>query len=310
MSNLEDVEFSDSDEDWEDMEEEEQEKGKERRNRTPLPILSWGCDRFKVPDRLGAFLASCTLADEGLITPENLFKVVDPTKLRRQRLKWGKATGQKQRDKGKRLPGLYTDGLRSATLVRKTKKALVATGKRGKGATREVTSVSNEVEVQDNFPIVGMPGAEFLTHVTPENGTGVALAKELEAVVRELDMPIKVIGMDGCKVNTGPHNGAIRLLELQLNEPLQWVICGLHLNELLWWHILCSADGDTAGPDRLSGPIGSQLHKDVWTEDVAKFAPIPGKVPTIPPEVVQKLSRDQQLAYKYSHTIVKQVLKF
>ena len=29
-----------------------------------------------------------------------------------------------------------------------------------------------------------------------------ALAKELEAVVRELDMPIKVIDMDGCKVNT------------------------------------------------------------------------------------------------------------
>ena len=40
----------------------------------------------------------------------------------------------------------------------------------------------------------------------------------------------------------------IRVLELLLNYPLQWVVFGLHLNELLWWHILCSVDWDTAGP--------------------------------------------------------------
>ena len=40
--------------------------------------------------------------------------------------------------------------------------------KRGRGATREVSSVSNEVEIQDHYPILGMPGAEFLTHVTRE----------------------------------------------------------------------------------------------------------------------------------------------
>ena len=38
-------------------------------------------------------------------------------------------------------------------------------------------------------------------------------------MVRELDMPIKVIGMDGCKVNTGPHSGGIMMLELLLNDP-------------------------------------------------------------------------------------------
>ena len=148
-----------------------------------------------------------------------------------------------------------------------------------------------------------MPGVEYVTHVTPEDGSGLTLAKELEATVREYDMPLKVIGMDGCPLNTGPHTGAIRMLELFLGLPHQWVICGLHLNELLWWHILCTADGGTSGPDRLIGPVGSLLHKDVWTKAVVKFAPIPGKVPTVPPEVVKKLSRDQYLADLYSQAV-------
>ena len=311
--NLDDMEMSDGDsetdsetdseEEWEDIGEEEQEKEKKKRNRKPLPIISGGCDRVGVSDRVGAFIANCALAEYGIITLENTFHVIDPTKLRHQRIKWGNATGKDKREKTRKLPGLYTDGKRSPTLVRRTKVTKVATGKKGRGATRDVTSVSNEVETLDHFPILAMPGAEFVTHVTPEDGTGAALARELEAVVRMQDIPIKVVGMDGCAVNTGPHSGAIRMLELNRNEPLQWVICGLHLNELLWWHILASVDGGTAGPDRLSGPIGSHLHEDVWTGDVAKFAPIPGKVPTLPPEVVQQLSRDQQLAYQYSHAV-------
>ena len=166
-----------------------------------------------------------------------------------------------------------------------------------------MTSTSNKLEVEDHFPILAMPGAQFVTHVTPEDGTGLSLAKELETVVREQDMPIKVIGMDGCAVNTGPHTGAIRLLELMLTKPLQWVICGLHLNELLWWHILSSADGGTSGPERLSGPVGHVLHEDLWKQPVVKFAAIPGKVPELPPGVVKRLSRDQHLAYLYCHAV-------
>ena len=310
MVNLDEMEMMsdgeselDSNDEWQDVEEDNKEKEKKKRNRKALPIISAGCDRFRLSDRVGAYIANCTLAEFGIITAENTFHLIDPTKLRRQRLFWGKATAGKKKTQAKMLPGLYTDGLRSSTLVRRTKVTKVATGKRGRGATREVSTVSNEVEIKDNFPILGMPGAEYVTHVTPEDGTGLTLAKELESVVRQYEMPIKVIGMDGCPVNTGAHSGAIRTLELLLGHTLQWMICGLHLNELLWWHILLSADGGTSGPDRLSGPIGSLLHEDVWTQPVAKFAPIPGKVPTVPEEVVTKLSRDQKLAYRYSHAV-------
>ena len=189
---------------------------------------------MKVGDVKGAFLGKCALIDYGIVTPEDTFHIINPTKLRRQRLKYGKETATKRRVLANKLADLYTDGKRSPTLVRKSKVTKVAAGKRGRGATREVSSTSNEMEVQDHFPILEMPGAQYVTHVSPEDGTVVCLAKELEDVVRTEQMPLKVVGMDRCPTITGPHTGAIRMLELLLNITLQWVICGLHLLELLW----------------------------------------------------------------------------
>ena len=122
MVNLNEVELSDSDsnEEWEDMEEEGQEKEEKRRNRKQLPILAEGCDRARVPDRVGTLIANCALIEYGIITPEDTFHVIDPSKLRRQRMKWGKTTGQKNKEKAKGMAGLYGDGKRSPTLVRKT----------------------------------------------------------------------------------------------------------------------------------------------------------------------------------------------
>ena len=113
----------------------------------------------------------------------------------------------------------------------------------------------------------------------------------------------RVIGMDGCSVNTGIHNGAIRLIEVHLQDVLQHVICGLHMNELVFWHILCETDGVTKGPDSLSGPVGSTLSDDIWLDPVVNYQPVPGKVPELPEDVVEQLSRDQQLAYQYAHAV-------
>ena len=110
--------------------------------------------------------------------------------------------------------------------------------------------------------------------------------------------------MDGCAVNTGVHSGAIRLVEVKTGDAVQHVICGLHMNELVFWHILCDTDGVTKGPDSLSGPVGSTLSKDVWLEPVVYFKALPGKVPVLPDEVIKDLSRDQKLAYRYAHAIM------
>ena len=93
-----------------------------------------------------------------------------------------------------------------------------------------------------------------------------------------------------------------------LAQPLQHAICGLHLNELLFWHILSETDGVTKGPDSLSGPVGSTLTEAVWKHPVVNFQKLSGKVPVLPETVVQDLSRDQYLAYRYAHAIMSGVM--
>ena len=181
-------------------------------------------------------------------------------------------------------------------------------GGRGRAVWKNVPKTSNSLVIEDHYPVLSQPGGEYATHVTPKEGTGLGLAKELFAVILERDWDVKVIGMDGCPVNTGIHNGAIRQLEVLLSKPLQHVICGLHLNELLFWHILSETDGVTKGPDSLSGPVGSTLSEDMWKDPVVNFQPIAGKVPILPDSVVQDLSRDQSLVYRYAHAVMTGVM--
>nr|CAI5869897.1 unnamed protein product [Callosobruchus analis] len=58
---------------------------------------------------------------------------------------------------------------------------------------------------------------------------------------------LKGIGCDGTNVNTGWKGGAIRLIEEQLERPLQWAICK-------------KMDDHTKGPHNYLGPIGSLLN--------------------------------------------------
>ena len=100
------------------------------------------------------------------------------------------------------LHGLYTDGKRCSTLVRKETTTKVAVpGARGPGASKNVTTTSNQFEIQDHYPVVAMPGNQYITHITPEKGTGKCLAKEMAGVARETGMTVKLVGMDGCPVN-------------------------------------------------------------------------------------------------------------
>ena len=55
--------------------------------------------------------------------------------------------------------------------------------------------------------------------------------------------------------------------------------------------------------DSFTGPIGTSLQQDVWTEPLVIFTAVPGKVPELPVEVVKQLSRDQALAYRWAHAI-------
>ena len=103
----------------------------------------------------------------------------------------------------------------------------------------------------EHFTCVSEPGSSYLTHVTPTDATGREIASELVAVIRERNIKLEVMGMDGCSVNTGIHRGVIRVTEQELNMVVQHIICLLHLNELPFRHELCAVDGVTSGPGKL-----------------------------------------------------------
>ena len=121
-------------------------------------------------------------------------------------------------------------------------------GKRGRGSKKTVATTSIKTVMQEHFTCVSEPVGEYLTHVTPCDATGRAIAKELVAVVREKNIQLEVMGMDGCSVNTGIHNGVICVTEQELGVPVQHIICLLHLNELHFRHELHNVDGVTSGP--------------------------------------------------------------
>ena len=301
--NHDDQDEDNDDDDWEDIDQEGTVQQKGSYNTMCLKHFAKALDRYFVPDRAGALIGNGLLRDLGIVKRGDTTKLICPSKIRRQREKWGKVL-IKEKKKEKLPQGIYTDGKRVPTLIRETKVTKVQVpGGRGRAAYRTVSSTSNKVVVQDHYPVLAEPSGEFVTHITPREGTGLALAEELVAVIRDREAHIRVLGMDGCSVNTGIHNGAIRLVEVLLGDVVQHVICGLHLNELVFWHILAETDGVTKGPDSLSGPIGSTLHMDIWTDPAITFKPIPSKVPDLPEEVIKDLSRDQLLAYKYAKAI-------
>ena len=124
-------------------------------------------------------------------------------------------------------------------------------GRRGRNSKKIVETTSTKTIMQEHFTCVSEPTGEYLTHVTPNDATGRAIAKELVAVVRERNIKLQVMGMDGTSVNTGIHNGVIRVVEQELEEVVQHIICLLHFNELPFRHELHAVDGVTSGPGKL-----------------------------------------------------------
>ena len=81
------------------------------------------------------------------------------------------------------------------------------------------------------------------------------------------------IGCDGTNVNSGVKGGVIRLLELELGRPLQWMIRLLHANELPLRHLLQKLDGVTHGPKSFSGRTGKSIQA-CENMPVVAFSPI------------------------------------
>ena len=215
------------------------------KNLTEIPTVARECDRYNVSNAAGAAIATATLIDYGLISPDDTTLIIDRCKLRRQR---------------ERLrTNLCEDAMQS--LSERGPLALFFDGRKDRTLCDKVIN-SKGYLIEDHYVLIGEPNSQFIGHVTPKCSSSKAICSSIIDFFSENHIDIKDIhgvGVDGTNVNTGIHGGVIRLLEIHLNKPLQWLVCMLHLNELPLRHILHTVDGSTSGPTSFTGVIGKML---------------------------------------------------
>lgn len=207
--------------------------------------LAEACDRTGVSDRAAALIATSVLQDTGKIDADDDSAVIDKNKIRRAR-KRIRSEHQETAKVSSTLQGLFFDGRKDQTLSQED------VG--GRLHKRTVT--------EEHIVLIQEPDSHYVGHFTPPTGSAKCIATGIVEFLESNEIETKdivAIGSDGTVVNTGQKGGAIRILELQLQKPLQWIICLLHANELPLRHLIRELDGRTSGPEGLTGPIGKQL---------------------------------------------------
>ena len=75
------------------------------------------CERFDVSDRAGAAIASAVLKDFGVIDDNNVAKVIDRSKLRREGQKCRQKLREDEECNFEIVNAIYVDGRKDATLT-------------------------------------------------------------------------------------------------------------------------------------------------------------------------------------------------
>ena len=141
---------------------------------------------------------------------------VSPSKVRSLKEKKIKALNEKHERETKELIGIGVDG------------------KNGMVKLPHCQSTSMDKQSMNNS-VTG----QYLDHGIPDEGTGEEICNWIYKMLvkyRSVET-ILLLNLDGCGVNTGCHSGVVRYLESKLCRPLTWIICCLHLNELVFTHL-------------------------------------------------------------------------
>ena len=218
-------------------------------NRSCLKEVAITCERFGISDRAGTAVATVTRKAFNIVTDTDKTQVIDRSKLRRERQKYREEIQTEEELQFDMVDGIYIDGRKDATIT----------------CIKQGSTYHRNAVIEEHDAIVGEPFEFYITHVTPENGTGKNIAQAIYEVIEDTSMENKlnIIGSDVTATMTGKNSGCISSLENVLGRPLQWIVCLLHLNVLPLRHIFQELDGKTKGPDSFSGTISRQLNGKV-----------------------------------------------
>jgi hypothetical protein len=241
-----------------------------------LSSLAKVCDRTGVSDRAAAIIASTVLHDVKGATEPDPSLIIDRSKIRRAR-KQSRDKIQEGVNTGKSIVSIYFDGRKDRTTVQEQKDS----------------KYYRKTVVEEHITLVAEPDQVYLGHFATDSGTAKNICKGICEFLESNnidDENLVAVGCDGTAVNTGANGGVIRLMEVHLSRPLQWLVCQLHANELPLRHLIEKLDGKTSGPRGFVGPIGKQLQK-CETLPIANFQPIKVDIPFVD---INDLSTDQK----------------
>ena len=242
-------------------------------NRNKYKELCKAVDRCKISNRDACLIANAVIKDLNMLSPAT---VIDPAKLRRQRIFWRKNVDVDHNDEKQKLQCIGFDGKQDVTLVNAS------------GCRRTIK--------EEHYVIVSFPGDNYIDHVVPSSSKSEDVAKEILSVINDTNSTesLSALVCDGTNNNTGKSNGIIRRLEESLGRPLQWLVCMLHFNELPFRKYFSTLDGaTTTGPSSSSGVIASLLDYDPKDLPIANFLPVSGKVLDVDENIKKDLSWDQ-----------------
>src|SRR6218665_181042 len=137
--------------------------------------------------------------DLGLVSRIDRSKVIDRSKIRRERRKNRKElqlNGDQFDHSG--LEGIFFDGRKDHTFT-------------------QVLGVDNKYHrktlTEEHISIVAEPGSSYFSHTTPQSGSSKDITESLVASLKELNAKtqnLEVVGCDGTNVNTGHTAGFVR----------------------------------------------------------------------------------------------------
>ena len=144
--------------------------------------LAMMCERYQISDRAAAAIGSTKLKNFGVVTDCDASLVIDRSKLKREHQKYRDKIRKAEEGLFEIVDGIYIDGRKEATLV----------------VTESNGEIYMQTDLEEHYVIIGEIGEFYLSHVTPETGTGLYIAQSIYKAVKdtELESNLCIIGSD------------------------------------------------------------------------------------------------------------------
>ena len=141
---------------------------------------------------------------------------------------------------------------------------------------KDQTKTLTGTEHEEHVVVIKEPGDMYMDLITHDSGSARCIADELVTFLTDTHSfnSLKANICDGTVANTGRIGCIIKLIEIHIEKPLQWLICLLHANELPFRHVFESIDGKTTGPKSFKDLIGNKISHNLTQAKIVGFTPM------------------------------------